>query len=275
MSELLENIEKLNSTLAKELPRSLPELEELIDNTTGGYLGNIPEFIVEKIPENKSQEDFLHVFDDFIENIDKGYLDKAKEILNSFFENNIVFDFERKLYQGRYIKFGVVISNNVCENKLFVKFFNKNYKEIHFLYYECGPYVEPSVAFFVNSHLDNFNNFSKFYFANAKKFYMVSEYVHKVYDYSLDRTFQRCQREVVRRISEMPNHYEISDYIAEGFATLTHEKVDHYKILQEMSNERFSFLDITRENFIICEDKEGNKHCKMIDYGQILHISEN
>ena len=275
MSDLIKNIDSLNSKLKNELIMSLTELENLIDSTTGGYLGDIPDYIVEKLPSDKTQEDFFHMFDSVVEYAKKNKFDLAKETINNFFDGKIVFDIERKYFLGRYIKFGIILSNNICDEKLFVKIFKDNYEELHFLFYQSGPYVEPAVALFVNSHVDNFDCFARFYFANATKLYMVSEYVKMVYDYSNDLTFKKYQRGVIRKLSTMPDYDEISEYITEGFEHITKIRENHYKMLQNMAKGKFAFLDITKENFLICEDKTGQKHSKMIDYGQIFLINND
>lgn len=267
MTELFEKISKLNNELEKETPKSLEEIENKITNAqTEGFLGNIPDFITQKIPKDKSIDDFLHVFNDFVELLKNNSVEKAENLLNNFFNNTIFFKAFKKHYEGLHIDFGVILENNVNSEKLFLKVFKTDYKNANIFHFRNGPFVEPAVALFVNSHLENFNNFARFYFANSLKLYMLLEYVDSVYDYS--GGFEEKKREVLN----MPNFNEItaSEFFENAMAEITGEKFNHHKVLHSMKGGNFRHLDYQPNNFLICEDEFGQKHCKMIDYGYFI-----
>ena len=266
MNTFLQNLEMLNEDLKNNLPCSLEDFENKISNAAGGFLGYIPDFILKNFPKNKSEIDFFQMFDVFVDFLKKNDIQSALDTINLFFENAIVFEIFKNHYDGMHISFGVILKNNICNEELFLKVFKPDYKAVNLFYYRHGPFVEPAVAMFINSHLKNNNNFLKFYFANSLKGYMVSEYVKSVCHYA---DSLNAYREEVKKMENLTDII-ISELFEEFIEKITGEKINHYKTLKSMPKERFRGLDYQAENFIIYEDAFGQKHCKMIDYGYII-----
>lgn len=267
MSNLCENIQKLNSELESSTPKSLEEIENKIQNAqTNGFIGKIPNFILENLPNDSSAEDFLIIFNDFVKLLKKDLIKEAQSFINDFFQKNLILKIQKNLYKGMHIDFGVIIENSLNSKKFFLKVFKENYKQINIFHYRHGPYVEPAVAQFINAHLKNTNNFVKFYFANSFNLYMLFEYVESVYNHSKDFLEKKEETLKIKNLTATQS----SEIFADFMEKITGENFNHYKILQSMTNGHFRHLDYQPENFIICKDEKGHLHCKMIDYGYII-----
>lgn len=66
MHKMLKEIQQLNEYFEARTPDSLKEIENKINNSKGGsFCGYIPDFMLEKIPSNKSEVDFFKMFNNF------------------------------------------------------------------------------------------------------------------------------------------------------------------------------------------------------------------
>ncbi|MBR1681444.1 hypothetical protein IJ707_06625 [bacterium] len=134
-------------------------------------------------------------------------------------------------------------------------------------HYRHGPYIETAVALFITHHLKDSPYFAKFYFANPKEVYMVTEYVHQCMDIRED--FRAME---VRKIEDV----DIKDkLVTEFFQKITGEEISHYKILKTLKGGCFRYLDYLYDNFIVYEDENKNKHVKMVDFGWCISYNEN
>lgn len=262
MHKMLKEIQDLNEHFKKNFPSSLDECESIFKKSkSGGFIGYIPDFMLKYIPKNKSEVDFFKMFNDTVLLLKKSKIKQAEQFINNFFDNNIKFSFQKNSYNGRMISFGVIIANNINDEKLFLKVFKSKYKEQPFSY-RHGPYIESVVALFINNNLQDFNHFVKMYFANVNELYILTDYVESCLDYKED--FYKLNLEKIEEYSE-------KDSIVTNFLEkYTGEKFSHYQAIKSIKGGCFRFLDFKSDNFVIWEDKSKNKYAKMVDYGFII-----
>lgn len=259
---MLKEIQELNEYFEARTPDSLKECEDKINNSKGGgFLGYIPDFMLEKIPSDKSEVDFFKMFNQFVLLLKKNKVKQAEQFINQFFNNVVHYSIEMiENKDASYMRYGVIIKNNIDNNNLFIKIFKKNYKIGKPFHYRHGPYVESVVALFINYHLKNSSYFAKFYFANPKELYMVTEFVEQC------TTLQK-EDFVEMNIKDNTNVFEKDENAVKLFEKYTGEKYSHYQALKALKGGCFRFLDYRAGNFFIYEDKNNKKHVKMIDFG--------
>ena len=262
MHKMLKEIQDLNEHFKKNFPSSLEECENTFNKSkSGGFIGNIPQFMFENIPKNKSEVDFFKMFNEIVLLLKKSKTQQAEQRINKFFDNNIKFSLQKNNYKGRMISFGVIISNNINDEKLFLKVFKSKYKEQPFSY-RHGPYIESVVALFINNNLQDYNHFLKMYFANVNELYILTEYVESCVNYEED--FNKLNLENIE-------DYNKKDEMVTNFLEkYTGEKFSHYQAIKSIKGGCFRFLDYKSDNFLIWEDKNKNRYSKMIDYGFII-----
>ncbi len=262
MHKMLKEIQELNEYFKKNFPSSLEECENTFKKSkSGGFIGYIPQFMVEYIPKNKSEVDFFKMFNEMVLLLKKSKIQQAEQIINNFFDNKIKFTFQKNFYKGRMISFGIIISNNVNNEKLFLKVFKSKYKEQPFAY-RHGPYIESVVALFINSNLQDYNHFAKMYFANVNELYILSEYVESCINYEDDN--KKID------LSKIEDYNEKSEIYTKFLEKYTGEYFNHYQAIKSIKGGCFRFLDFKSDNFIIWEDSLKNKYAKMVDYGFII-----
>ncbi len=262
MHKMLKEIQELNEYFEARTPDSLKECEDKINNSKGGgFLGYIPDFMLEKIPSDKSEVDFFKMFNNFVLLLKKSKIQQAEQLINMFFNNKMLFNVELiEDKDATYMRYGAIIKNNINDNKLFIKIFKKNYKKGQMFHYRHGPYIESAVALFINYHLKNSPYFAKFYFANPTESYMVTEFVEQILKLTKEDFIEM-------NIKDNDNVIEKDENATKLFEKYTGEKYSHYQALKALKGGCFRFLDYRAGNFFIYEDKNNKKHVKMIDFG--------
>ena len=108
---------------------------------------------------------------------------------------------------------------------------------------------------------------AKFYFANPKENYLVTEFV--------DSCVKLKKEEFIEmNIKDNINIEEKDENATKLFEKYTGEHISHYKIIKSLKGGCFRFLDYRASNFFIYEDEDKKRHCKLIDYGWFISYNE-